>query len=367
MVQLTAVVSRLRADTDRMKAIVREADGEVLGEALIQIREAGVDPLEAIFAEGLRRFDQSGEYRADGALAIVPWLRWKCKLSAGAAAERVNIARQLEQLPRTQQAFASGEVGYQHVAVIARTAEHVGAATVRKEETSLLKAAETMDPGQFTGVAKHFEHRVDAAGVLAEANRAYERRYLHLSEPIDGIVRLDGLLDTEGGAILRTALNPYIKPGRQDDRTPGQRHADGLVELCRRGHGDGAGPRPQLIIKADLATLAAVPGAPAGELEWGATIPAETVRRLACDAALTWITGEGELAAELSQAGRSIPSATRRAVVARDRHCVAESCDRPPAWCDTHHVQHWTDGGPTTLSNLALLCRPHHRMVHEAR
>src|SRR2546426_6925192 len=106
---------------------------------------------------------------------------------------------------------------------MARTAEHVGAAAVRKAEASLLKAAETMDPGQFVGVAKNFEHRVDAAGALAETNRAYERRYFHIGEAVDGLVRLDGLLDAEAGATVRTALNPFMKPGKADDRTAGQR------------------------------------------------------------------------------------------------------------------------------------------------
>ena len=149
----------------------RRADDDEIGEGLIKIREAGIDPLEAVFATGLRRFDKSGEYAADGALGIIPWVRSRCRLSGGAAAERVEIGRQLEQLPQTQKALANGDLGYQHAAILARTAEHVGVAQVRKAETSLLKAAETMDPGQFTGVAKNFEHRVDAAGALAEANR----------------------------------------------------------------------------------------------------------------------------------------------------------------------------------------------------
>src|SRR5256885_8178577 len=115
-------------------ACVRDADGGTLGEALIQIREAGIDPLEAVFATGVRRFDRSGEYRADGALSLTAWLRWKCKLSGGAAMERVEVARQLEKLPETQAAFANGEVGFQHVAVLAHAAEHVGVAAVRKDE-----------------------------------------------------------------------------------------------------------------------------------------------------------------------------------------------------------------------------------------
>src|SRR5260370_31319151 len=205
-------VEKLRVGVQAMAAWVREAEAEGLGEGLIQIREAGIDPLEAIFATGVRRFDKSGEYKADGALSLTAWLRWKCKLSGGAAMERVEIARQLEKLPETQAAFAKGDVGFQHVAVLARTAEHVGAAAVRKEEGRLLQAAQAMDPGQFTTVAKNFEHRVDAAGALAEANHAYQRRYLHIGEPQDGMVRLHGLLDAEGVATLRTASQTFLNP-----------------------------------------------------------------------------------------------------------------------------------------------------------
>src|SRR5712692_6374294 len=240
-----AAVEKLRAGVHAMSAWVGEAEGEGLGEALIQIRESGIDPLEAVFATGVRRFDKSGEYKADGALSVTEWLRWKCKLSGGAAAERVEIARQLEKLPKTEAAFANGDLGYQHVALIARTAEHVGAAAVRKEEGRLLQAAQTHDPGQFLGVTKNFEHRVDAEGALTETNHAHARRYLHLGEPQNGMVRIDGLLDAEGGATLRSALEPFMKPMKDDDRTFGQRQHDALIELCRQragGKHDGAGP-----------------------------------------------------------------------------------------------------------------------------
>jgi hypothetical protein len=366
--RLDAAMQSLRAGVRAVSECVRDADGGTLGEALIQIREAGIDPLEAVFATGVRRFDKSGEYKADGALSLTAWLRWKCKLSGGAAMERVEIARQLEKLPQTEAAFAKGDVGYQHVAVLAHTADHVGAAAVRKEEGKLLQSAQAMDPGQFTTVAKNFEHRVDAAGALAEANHAYQRRYFHISEPQDGLVRLDGVLDAEGGATLRTALQAFMKPVKNDDRTYGQRNADALVELGRQRSGgkrDGAGPRPQLIIRATIDTLAGTPGAPAGELEGGGTVPAETVQRYACDSAITRITGRGELDHELNHASRTIPASTRRGLEARDRHCVFPGCGRPLTWCDGHHLVWWTRGGATALPNLALLCRPHHRMVHE--
>jgi hypothetical protein len=257
---------------------------------------------------------------------------------------------------------------------MARTAEHVGAAAVRKAEPSLLQAAQTMDPGQFTGVAKHFEHRIDAEGALNEANRAHARRYLHLSEPQDGMVRIDGLLDAEGGATIKTALQPFMQPMKEDARSYGQRQHDALIELCRQGAGtregaggkrDGAGPRPQLIIRASLDTLAGLSGAPAGELEGGGTVPAATVQRYACDSAISRLIGRGELEHELSHATRTIPPSTRRALEARDRHCVFDGCDRRPSWCDGHHLVWWTRGGKTALSNLALVCGRHHRMLHE--
>ena len=349
---------------------VAEQPAGQLGEVIITSREI-IDRTEAVAAEATRRFEKAGGYKAEGFLGMVPWLRVKGKLSGGAAAERVEVAHQLKELPRTEEALARGEIGYQHAVAMARTAEHVGAAQVRKAEATLLKAAETMDPGQFVGVAKNFEHQVDAEAALAGANRAHARRYLQIGEVINGLARIEGQLVPEAAARIQTAMEPFMKPAKADERTAGQRAHDALVEVCRRagaageGRADGAGPRPQLIIKASLDTLAGIEGAPAGELEWGGTIPAETVRRLACDSAITRITGLGELEQEITHAARTVPPSTRRALVARDQHCVFPGCDRPAPWCDGHHLVFWGEDGPTKLDNLGLVCGAHHRKVHE--
>jgi hypothetical protein len=208
-------------------ARLRDAD---LGPVVIKTREIA-DRNEAVSAEAVRRFEKSGAWAADGALNMVAWLCTNGKLSGSAAMERISIARQLEQLPETAQAFQRGDLGYQHVAIMARTAEYVGTAAVRQAESTLLQAAQTHDPGQFVGIAKEFECQTDQAAVLAEANRAYSRRYLHLSEPANGLVRLDGLLDAEGAATVKTAIEALMSvPARDDERTAGQRRADALVE-----------------------------------------------------------------------------------------------------------------------------------------
>ncbi len=360
---------RIESAIRDLRGWLAEQPGSQLGAAIIRGRQV-IDRIEAVNGEATRRFEKAGGYRADGSLGMVPWLRTHGKLSAGAAAEHLETARQLEQLPRTEEALARGEIGYQHAVAMARTAEHVGAAQVRKAESMLLKAAESMDPGQFVGVAKDFEHQVDAESALTEANRAHQRRYLQIGEAMSGLVRIEGQVTPDAGAIIRTAIEPYAKPSKGDERTAGQRMADALLEVCRRGgtglvSGNGGGPRPQLIITAAVDTLAGIDGAPAGQLEWGGTVSAETVRRLACDSAITRITGLGELEWEITHASRTIPPSTRRALVARDHHCVFPGCDRPAPWCDGHHLIFWADGGPTKLENLGLVCGPHHRKVHE--
>jgi Domain of unknown function (DUF222) len=265
---------------------------------------------------------------------------------------------------------------------MAQAAEHVGASAVRKMETTLLKSAGATDAATFVGIVKDFEHRVDADAVLAEANRAHQRRYLSISEPVNGLARLDGQLVPEAAATIRSAIEPFLKPSKSDERTAGQRMHDALVEALQQGGArrtdprarhvaraatlaDSSAPRVQLIIKASVDTLAGIKGAPAGELQWGGTIPAETVRRYACDSAISRITGLAELEAEITHAARTTPPSTRRALVARDGHCVFPGCDRPAPWCQCHHLKFWGEGGPTKLGNLGLLCTAHHRRVHE--
>ncbi len=68
---------------------------------------------------------------------------------------------------------------------------------------------------------------------------------------------------------------------------------------------------------------------------------------------------------DLGRTSRVVTPAQRTALAVRDGGCVFPGCARPLAWCEAHHLRHWLHGGPTDLANLALLCRAHHRAVHE--
>jgi hypothetical protein len=219
------------------------------------------------------------------------------------------------------------------------------------------------------------ERVAQQAGVDTE-HELGTRRTLHASMTLGGMVRVDGDLDPVNGESLLTALRAVqdaeARAGRiaEDPRTPAQRRADGLGEICRQWldraeRPSVAGERPHLTVTVDVDALRR--GAGVAELDHAGAVSARTARRLACDASVRRIVmGARSEPLDVGRRTAVVPPALRRAVIARDRRCRFPGCDRPHAWCDAHHVWHWADGGPTTLANLLLLCRRHHRLVHRS-
>ena len=348
-------------------------DAQTLARDLIALREQ-IDQAEAEFSRRLRRFDAIEGWVGEGASSLVAWLRSACRLSAGAAAERVQVARQLAALPEVEVSLRNGEIGYQHAAVIAHSAAENGTCVIREHQRTLLEASQRLDPGGLRLVTRDLRHRIEPEAALDDENHRHSTRFLALSELRDGRFLLDGRLDAEGGVILRTTLNALVGHASADDGlTPPQRRADALVELATRhlqaGELPGAhGRRPHLLLTVSEAALRREPHAAPAELLGVGPMHAETARRMACDAAVTTIAvnSAGE-ALSVGRTSRTVPPAIRTALVRRDRGCMYPGCDRPAEWTDAHHIVHWQDGGETSLGNLVLLCRRHHRAVHEGR
>jgi hypothetical protein len=102
-----------------------------------------------------------------------------------------------------------------------------------------------------------------------------------------------------------------------------------------------------------------------GVLDTGEHLPASTARRMACDAKIIpAVLGGQSQPLDIGRAARTIPGPLRRAVALRDGGCTFPTCDIPPQWCVVHHLVFWADGGPTTLSNSALVCPAHHNTAH---
>lgn len=144
--------------------------------------------------------------------------------------------------------------------------------------------------------------------------------------------------------------------------------AEALVEMARRaGAADPArtGARPLVTVLIDLDTLQGRAGRPA-QVDGGGLITADSARRLACDADVSrLLTGPDGAILELGRTTRTASADQWRALRLRDRGCTWPGCDRPPGWCQAHHITWWQNGGGTDLDNLTLLCSHHHHLVHD--
>ena len=351
----------------------RTAELDRLGDEIAEL-SAHLDAATARLLALIREFDVRGGWNT-GFRSCAEWLAWRVGLSPGAARERVRVARALGTLPALAEALGRGALSYAKVRALTRVA-------TPETEARLLAVGRA-------GTAVHVERivrgwrRVDRQAEAREAARQHSGRALHVYQDADGTVVLRGRLTPEVGALLLRALEAGRETLYQRHRATGsvasdhaaevptrpQQQADALALLAETAlHHEldpGApGERYQVVVHVDAAVLAdpAQPGQ--SVLDEGSRVPAGTSRRLACDASRVVMRhDEDGRVTEVGARTRTIPPALRRALLHRDRSCRFPGCHVRVG--DGHHVRHWAQGGPTTLSNLALLCRRHHRAVHE--
>jgi len=346
----------------------------------------------------IAEFDRRQGWSDGATQSCAHWLNWQCGLDMGAAREKVRVAHALEKLPRVAAAMERGALSYSKVRALTRVADEA-------TEEYFLDIA-------LRGTASHVEklvrgyRRAQEAEELSREARQQASRSLSYFHDEDGSLILRGCLPAEVGALFIQALDAALKESSEADcrtgaksfeganegaeKSPEQsrasiyvsaetsdrpklsaRRADALGRLAETFLKEGpaalaGGDRHQIVVHVDAQTLSeGVAGR--CELENGPSLAAETVLRLACDASVVSIV-ENEHGEPLNvgRKSRTIPPAIRRALNARDRGCRFPGCSNT-RYVDAHHVHHWAKGGETKLSNLALLCRFHHRQVHEGR
>ncbi|HJP66362.1 MAG TPA: DUF222 domain-containing protein [Actinomycetota bacterium] len=337
---------------------------EQLEEDLAQLHRAA----ERIELQRLRRLaemDRRKPWLADGVLSSTSWVARRFRVSAGQAAADVRMARALEQMPGTRRAVAEGEITLAAAKMLAGARESDPEAFAEAEGL-LVEAARIHSLSDLTQVVGYWRSACESKRLAQTGDDPLvERRRLHVSPTLFGMVRIDGDLDPETGESVLTALRSVVDAevrSGEDSRTPAQRQADALGEICRgwlsrsdRPEVGGERPHVALVIRDSGA-----------ELDHVGPVTTRTARFIACDAAVSRIVVDAR--SEPLDVGRKsavVPAAMRRAVIVRDRHCRFPGCDRPHSWCDAHHITHWADGGETKLENLILLCRRHHRLVHQ--
>ena len=354
-------------------------DGELV-EALDELHVLQ-QRLAAVELRLVREFDGRGLAVAQGASSTAVWLRGRMRMSITAARRRVELAAALDAGPAVvSEGLAAGAVSVEQAQVITRAVAalpaEVGPAVVDKAAATLVEYAQDYEPvvlrrlGEriLQVVAPEVAEEAEAAALARAEKRAERDRFLTLSDNGDGAVRLSGRLGAEAAAVVRAALEPLCRPLPGDTRTPGQRRADALEDICRLALTAGelpdqGGEPSQVVVTVDYDPLTRQLGP--GLLDTGQTLTPEAVRRLACNAQIlpAILDGAGQ-PLDLGRQRRLVTGALRRALVLRDGGCSFPGCDRPAKWCQGHHARHWADGGPTSLSNVVLVCGFHHRLLH---
>ncbi|RAO19514.1 HNH endonuclease signature motif containing protein [Micromonospora noduli] len=340
--------------------------------------------LAAVTLTLIREVDGRGTARTQGASCTAVWLRERLRLTVPDARRLVDLATVLDTgNPGIRQALADGHLSLDQARVITDTAATVqataGTQAADKAVSLLTDWASQFDPTHLRKlgtrildhVAPDIADAATQAALDAEARRATRDRHLTLSEQTDGRLRLTGTLDTETAALLRAAIDPLSAPSGPDDtRSPRQRRHDALAEVCRLALRTGelpehGGDPAQIVVTTSYDALTRQLSS--GALDTGLSLTPEAVRRLACDATLlpAVLGGTGQIL-DVGRQRRLITGPLRRALVLRDHGCAFPGCDRPPRWCHAHHIHHWADGGPTSLSNAVLLCGHHHRHLHHS-
>ena len=353
----------------------RDSTAEIdrLGDQIAEL-SAHLDAATARLLDLIREFD-AREAWGNGFRSCAHWLSWRVGLDLGAAREKVRVARALGTLPRLAQALARGELSYAKVRALTRVA-------TPETEERLLGVG-------HAGTAEHVERvvrgwrRVDRIAEAHESAQRHKCRALSVYRDHDGMVAVRGRLEPEVGEVLIQALTAarealyqrthrtFADAGDVSAETPvlEQQQADALGLLAETALHHGIDPgvpgeRYQVVVHVDAPALADPEAPGQSVLESGEHVSAETSRRLACDASRVVMqhARDGRVV-EVAARTRTIPPALRRALQHRDHGCRFPGCHG--RFGQGHHIRHWAQGGPTTLSNLAMLCRRHHRAVHE--
>ena len=355
----------------------------------------------------IAEFDLLKGWNCDGTIrSCAHWLNWQCGIALGAAREKVRVARCLAWLPLIDASFASGEISYSKVRAMTRVA------TPENEDFLLMIAR--------YGTASHVEKVVAKYKSVQitdedekERERENERKLVYFQDQDDMWV-IHAKLPPEAGALVVKAIEAVATPAQVEKQQQQQQQdlqksvsaetfseavdaveaeeslrfqdllqhtrADALVSMAEhflatanqnpRFQGLKGSERCQIMLHVDINTLrehgqATGPAHQHCNMDDKHWISPQTAKRLSCDASLvTVLEDEQGGVLNIGRRTRTVPASITRALNIRDKTCRVPGCCES-RYVDAHHIEHWADGGETSLENLVTLCRAHHRQLHQ--
>ena len=401
------------------------AELEALGEEIAELG-AHIDAAEHRFLTCLREFDRREGWFKQGCKSAAHWLSWRLGMSLRVAHEKVRMARALENLPQIDQAFSKGEVSYSKVRAMTRVAtpdtdaallevaryttgadlervcrvyRGVDVATstayptvqqrrfVRRYEleSGMVRLEIQLPPVEADAVwesiasiadreardAQRMSPKVEPSEAERSAEQGAEAEPSQAEHEPEAECSAEHEPEPEPSQAEHEAEPEHSAPERQGSREEREEAlADAFIYLCEVGRKHAGeslgGAMHDLMVHIDAQRLRADGKTVAGLLENGAPLTGDVLRRLACDAAcVAVIRGEEGEPLSVGRKTRTIPPSIARALRVRDGGCRFPGCQHR-RHVDGHHIEHWVDGGKTSLDNLVLLCRYHHTLLHES-
>ena len=306
----------------------------------------------------IREFDERAGFLQWGLSNCAEWLAWRCDLNMATAREKVRAAHALKTLPVMSASFASGELSYTKVRALTRVAN-------RDNEGDLLAFALRTTAVNVEDRCR--ELRCGSEASLDTASRAFANRSLRIRKDHHrGVMTITVDIPLGSGELVEKALDKARDDEQKDmpdveDNSWSARQADAFINLVSgylSGESGESNDHYLVTVHVDQSALAGGGGR--------AGIPIESVKRLCCDSHAV-IIAEDDQGEPLSigRKSRIIPTAISRAVRARDNQCCTFPGCNNRRFLHCHHVEHWSNGGETSLNNLLLLCSKHHTLVHE--
>jgi Domain of unknown function (DUF222) len=393
---------------------------------LIEDLSRQLDALKAVHAAELawrsrRELGAAGLAAKNGHIHGHAFLKQLTRVSYREASSRIRVGEAIQRAERgpvgdtvdeaTTMPFDSiglavsrGELAVESADRVLRTlepvADRVDAGLLGSGVDSLAQEGRTNDADQLTELARSLRDRLDRPGVHEREEQLRSRRALRKGPVVDGIRRMILTLDPESDAIVSGAIDAALSPRLggprfveaadreraerliEDARTNDQLALDALVELVRIGVDNDKGEvlgsqKPAVrvtislddLLKAEQEQRTGAAASDRAGVAWleGSSEPvsAATARRYLCDrGALPIVLSGVSEPLDLGRTRRLFSGPQRTALALRDGGCRWPGCDRPPSWCEAHHITPFSVGGKTDLADGILLCRAHHMLLH---
>jgi hypothetical protein len=292
----------------------------------------------------LAQADSCQVARSTGAVSTAAWFRELADVQPGVCKARLGLHRALVDRPVASAALGAGDISVEAATAVCAAIEAlpggVPAGLTHNIEVLLVDTARDEGTRSVVRRAAEISHRFGPEALEAQERAAREHRWLLLTHAHDGSFSIRGKLDAETGALVSAVLAPLAAPAPATDGTPdvrevGLRYADALIQVCRLATAqlpEVRGEPSTVLVTMGLETLENRVGAAPGYLDTGYPISVSTARKQACDAnVIPILLGTAGQPLDVGRATRTIPTAIRRALIARDQGCAFPGCDRPPS------------------------------------